>query len=197
MPALVIVPHRSVDAALVARVASRLSEGDLARLSSLHHDLDGLAAFVAGRAALQRALSDAGAPDARIDATCPDCGLSHGRPVVVDGSGRLSVSVSHADGQAFAVAARYPVGIDAETMGALRGRAQAIDELAPGHGDPGRRWTAVEAVLKADGRGLRRDPGAVRVGRLSARLDGRLYTLRTTRAGDCLITVATGLRRTV
>jgi phosphopantetheinyl transferase len=195
MPALVIVAHRSVDAALVTRVASRLSEGDLARLSSLHHDLDHLAAFVAGRAALQRALSDAGAPDAHIEATCPDCGLSHGRPVIVDGTRRLYVSVSHAAGQAFAVAARHPVGIDAETMDALHGRVQAIDELAPGHGDPGRRWTAIEAVLKADGRGLRRDPGAVRVGRLSARLDGRLYTLRTTRAGECLVTVATGLSR--
>ncbi|MFF9562530.1 4'-phosphopantetheinyl transferase family protein [Leifsonia sp. NPDC014704] len=195
MPALVIVPHRSVDAALVARVSSRLSDGDRARLSSLHHDLDGLAAFVAGRAALQRALSDAGDGDARIDATCPDCGLSHGRPRAVDGSRRLYVSVSHAAGQAFAVAARHPIGIDAEAMDDLRARGGAIDELAPGRGDPARRWTAVEAVLKADGRGLRRDPGAVRVGRLSARLDGRHYTLRTTRAGDCLVTVATGLSR--
>lgn len=195
MPALVIVPHRSVDAALVARVSSRLSEGDLARLSSLHHDLDGLAAFVAGRAALQRALSDAGDAEARIDATCPDCGLSHGRPRVVGGSRRLYVSASHAAGQAFAVAGRHPIGIDAEAMDDLRARSGAIDELAPGRGDPGRRWTAVEAVLKADGRGLRRDPGAVRVGRLSARLDGRRYTLRTTRAGDCLVTVATGLSR--
>lgn len=195
MPALVIVPHRSVDAALVTRVASRLSEGDLARLSSLHHDLDRLAAFVAGRAALQRALSDAGVAEARIDATCPDCGLSHGRPVVVGASRPLHVSVSHADGQAFAVAAHHPVGIDAEALVDLQSRGRAIDELAPGHGDPGRRWTAVEAVLKAEGSGLRRDPGAVRVGRLTARLDGRRYTLRTTRAGDCVVTVATGVRR--
>jgi len=74
MTALVVVPYRSVDAALVTQVASGLSEGDQERLASLHTDLDRLAAFVAGRAALQRALAQAGAAEARIEATCPECG---------------------------------------------------------------------------------------------------------------------------
>lgn len=195
MPALVVVPHRSVDAALVTSVASRLSTGDRDRLSSLHADLDGLAAFVAGRSALQLALDQAGADGAAIDATCPDCGLSHGRPVVAGARRPWFVSLSHAGGRAFAVASRRPVGIDAETLDELRRRADAIDDLAPGGGDPGRRWTAVEAVLKAEGSGLRRDPDAVRVARLSARLDGCRYALRTAQVDDCLVTVATGRRR--
>ena len=71
------------------------------------------------------------------------------------------------------------------------GRAAAIDQLAPGRGDRVRRWTAVEAVLKADGRGLRLAPDAVRIDGRSARLDGRSYRLRTSRAGACIVTVAT------
>ncbi|MBW8872350.1 MAG: 4-phosphopantetheinyl transferase family protein, partial [Leifsonia sp.] len=57
-----------------------------------------------------------------------------------------------------------------------------------------RRWTAVEAVLKADGRGLRLPPDSVHVGRWTGSLDGVRYRLRTSRLSGCVVTVATRQR---
>ncbi|MFP3465301.1 4'-phosphopantetheinyl transferase family protein [Leifsonia sp. SIMBA_070] len=185
MPAFVVIAHGSAGAG----IASRLSAGDRARLSALG-DGPAAARFLAGRAALLAAAAAAGEPDIRIEAACPECGRSHGRPEVTGASVRLYLSLAHSEGAAFAVASRVPVGIDVEADGAPVERLAAIDELAPGRGPALRRWTAVEAVLKADGRGLRVSPGEVRVGLRSARLHDSRYRLRTTRTDGRVITVA-------
>lgn len=197
MPRLVIVPHGSVDAGLV----SFLSEGDRERFASLRGDVSRERRFLAGRAALRTAAAGLGEPDIVIDATCPDCGLAHGRPRALGASRSVSLALTHCEGMAIAVASRRPVGLDAEPARTSAERRAAIDELAPGRGDAVGRWTAIEAVLKTDGRGLRIPPGAVRLGMGplgtrgprtgSARLDGRRYALRTARLDGCIVTVAT------
>ncbi|MWB98714.1 hypothetical protein [Agromyces seonyuensis] len=123
--------------------------------------------FDAGRAAAREALHRLTGRDAeefRIEARCPDCGGPHGRPLVVGEPG-LHVSITHADGRAVAVAARVPVGVDAEpvttNVDRLAAAASLLDQSAR-ELPPLEAWTAAEAVLKADGRGLRVDPSAVR-----------------------------------
>lgn len=186
MLAFVVVPHDSAQSEVVAR----LSPSDRSRLASFGGDPARAARFLAGRAALFTAAERLGAPDIRIDARCPDCGLSHGRPRAEDAGEDVYLALAHGDGRAFAVAARTQVGIDAEPLKAPPARLAAIDSLAPGRGDPLRRWTAVEAVLKADGRGLRLAPDTVRVGLRSARLEGTRYHLSTSRTAGCVVTVA-------
>ncbi|ANF30685.1 hypothetical protein A0130_02460 [Leifsonia xyli] len=183
MPAFVVVPY----GAAADDIAGRLSGGDRRRLDGLRDD--GVRRrFLAGRAALFAAAADAGEPRIQIEASCPDCGLSHGRPTVAGSS--LHLALAHAGGRAFAVASRVPVGIDAEPADVPEERRAAIDDLAPGRGDPLRRWTAVEAVLKADGRGLRVVPDAVRLGFRGAALDGRRYRLRPVREPGFVVTIA-------
>ncbi|MBP2457297.1 4'-phosphopantetheinyl transferase [Clavibacter michiganensis] len=111
----------------------------------------------AGRAALRALAAElvgADPADVTVRARCATCGGPHGRPVLggsraLDG---LHASVAHA-GHAVvvAVSADGPIGIDAEP----RGR-----EAPPGMTLAG--WVRVEAVLKADGRGLAVDPARVR-----------------------------------
>lgn len=125
----------------------------------------------AARACLRRLVARlAGVPEAgvRIEARCPDCGGPHGRPVVMAPPGARDVSVSLAYAGLSLVAAAAsgrPIGVDAELRDQgpqTDARSQAIRILAPGSGDdPLRHWTRIEAVLKADGRGLRVDPRAV------------------------------------
>jgi 4'-phosphopantetheinyl transferase len=108
----------------------------------------------------------------RIEARCPDCGGAHGRPVVMapEAARRIHVSLSHVGDIVVGVASvDRTIGVDAEPTGALADpeRAHRIRELIGLDVDPGAdvdallRWTAVEAVLKADGRGLRVDPRTV------------------------------------
>jgi 4'-phosphopantetheinyl transferase len=111
----------------------------------------------AGRAAL-RALAagivGADPADVTVRARCATCGGAHGRPVLggsrsLDG---LHASVAHAGALVVvAVSAAGPIGIDAEP----RDR-----EAPPGMTIAG--WVRIEAVLKADGRGLTVDPARVR-----------------------------------
>ncbi|WP_413320270.1 4-phosphopantetheinyl transferase [Agrococcus sp. 1P02AA] len=99
---------------------------------------------------------------------CPDCGGAHGRPVVAAPAAArgIGVSRSHAGaaGSAHHVVAAAPgvrVGIDAEPRDAPAARLDAVRALLASPAEPLRRWTQIEAVLKADGRGLRVDPAAV------------------------------------
>ena len=81
--------------------------------------------------------------DIGIDRTCAACGVAHGRPRPTNLP--HDVSVSHAAGWVVvAVGSSCRVGVDAE------------------EGDT-RAWTAVEAVLKCDGPGLRAHHAGVEV----------------------------------
>ncbi|MEV8215449.1 4'-phosphopantetheinyl transferase superfamily protein [Leifsonia sp. NPDC077715] len=185
MPAFVVLPY----AADLGDILSRLSDGDRARLDGLRGDT-ARRRFLAGRAALLAAAARAGEPGILIDARCRDCGLSHGRPTAQGASRTLHLALAHAGGNAFAAASDRPVGIDSERADTPTERRAAIDALAPGRGDPLRRWTAIEAVLKADGRGLRVAPDAVRLRHGNAALDGARYRLRSLRAPGFVVMLA-------
>ena len=88
---------------------------------------------------------------------------------------RLHVSLSHCVGATVAAASwGSAVGVDVEREGHSPERLDAIETLTGQRSL--RHWTRVEAVLKADGRGLRVDPDHVRVlvdgVRLEAWVDG-------------------------
>jgi 4'-phosphopantetheinyl transferase len=124
------------------------------------------------RAAVENVLSpDASMP--RVEQRCVDCGGDHGQPIVGDGDA-VWASLTRAGGVvAVAVSTTGPVGIDLEDPLAV-GRAPldafGADELAlvRASSDSARMatrlWTAKEAILKADGRGLRCEPRDLRLG---------------------------------
>ncbi len=118
--------------------------------------------FVRGRMLLRTLAADLTGDDPLdidIIATCPDCGGPHGAPQI---AGRdLFVSLAHCDlGTIAAASLDHPVGVDVEPVAQDTDRLSAIGLLT---GSPElRSWTRVEAVLKADGRGLRVEPGDVR-----------------------------------
>ena len=105
-----------------------------------------------------------GQPGIRISNRCPRCGAYHG-PLEVEGAA-VTASVSYA--AAWAVVALAPaaagtVGVDAEPeVDPRRDRAGLTGVLGAGPATT-RDWVRVEAALKADRRGLRVEPGLVRV----------------------------------
>jgi 4'-phosphopantetheinyl transferase len=140
-----------------------------------------------------------------IEARCPDCGGPHGRPVVMSpGSARdVKVSLAYSGTSIIAAVSRgAAIGVDAELRDpdAFDDRREAVRALAPAprdDADPLRRWTRIEAVLKADGRGLRVDPRSVTFAaepdRLLATVAGgdRRYAVRDVPLGtDLYVTVA-------
>lgn len=158
--------------------------------------------FLTGRMLLRELASGVtGTPleSITIAARCPDCGRQHGRPAI-EGS-ELFVSLSHS--HELTVAALIdgtPIGVDIERRAASTERLAAIREVAggaaDGNGDGGddvRHWTRVEAVLKADGRGLRVDPRAVAIDGDEATLDGVRYALTELRDRANTISVATAI----
>ena len=113
--------------------------------------------FLRGRALLA-SLAHAAGEHGAIVAACPDCGGPHGRPVIA--GSRLQVGLSRCATAVVAVSSwDAAVGVDVEPRVASAARLDAIDTLT-GHRSIAH-WTAVEAVLKADGRGLRVDPSEV------------------------------------
>lgn len=176
-------------------VLQRLGPSDRSRFAAL--DEVRQRRFLAGRAATLAAvecLLGGPLPEFAVDAVCVECEGSHGRPAVSGVRPDVHVSIAHADDRAFAVAARSPVGVDAESRRTSSARLQAIRALTGHRGnDLLGRWTAVEAILKADGRGLRVDPGAVLVERRAGRVVDRgiRYRLRRVRDLDgCVVTIA-------
>lgn len=144
-----------------------------------------------------------------MTARCTRCGGDHGRPTVsVAGrSGLVSASVSHAGGATAAAVARRPVGVDIEALAGPADRFAAIravsgpwaTDVADGP-DALRVWTTIEAVLKADGRGLEVDPRRIVLdGRLDASgtrasVDGRrpFYAVSSTEVDGLVLAVAAG-----
>ncbi|PJJ73431.1 4'-phosphopantetheinyl transferase [Diaminobutyricimonas aerilata] len=122
--------------------------------------------------------------DLVVSAVCPDCGGPHGRPSLRSRSGAAVgawVSVTHAGtGTWVAVTDEGDVGVDAELAAQPAERIASIAALvgvdAMDVRQLLRRWTRIEAVLKADGRGLRVDPARVLVSD-----DGSFATLGDTR----------------
>jgi len=118
---------------------------------------DGSDGFLAGRLVLRRLGAALTGGPVEIIAVCPDCGGPHGRPEIAGSTLRLSLS--HGAGVVVAAAdwgAR--VGIDIEDLG----QRAALDAIRSLTGEATvQRWTRVEAILKADGRGLRVDPSQV------------------------------------
>jgi len=116
-----------------------------------------------GRALLRRLAAEqlgVAPEEVPLEQRCPDCGGPHGRPAI-RGSG-LHVSLSRCPGGAVAVAVwGRAIGVDVEPRELPAARLDAIRTVAGGEGVA--HWTRVEAVLKADGRGLRVDPRAVRI----------------------------------
>ncbi|MFT2690007.1 4'-phosphopantetheinyl transferase family protein [Clavibacter zhangzhiyongii] len=151
----------------------------------------------AGRAALRELAAElvgAQPDEVTIRARCATCGGAHGRPVL--GGSRaldaLHATVAHAGGAVVvAVSAEGPIGIDAEPRGRATPPGMTLG-----------RWMRIEAVLKADGRGLRVDPDRVRFADDAwgpvAWIDGepaRYRVLDVALAPDLVVTVARRARR--
>ena len=122
------------------------------------------------RREVSRALLAELLPRARFVSRCASCGGDHGR-VRVEGTDAV-VSVSYAPGWAVVAVALglRTIGVDAAPRD-----ADGLERVLPGEARAGD-WARVEAVLKADGRGLVVDPARVTVtpGREGwwARIDG-------------------------
>ncbi|RZS68822.1 4'-phosphopantetheinyl transferase [Agromyces ramosus] len=163
--------------------------------------------FLLGRMLLRDLAADAGGlPPERVTVTaaCERCGGEHGRPALrwPDAAGPPP-NVTVASCPRLVVAALAPpgirVGVDVEPRRAPPGHEPARrTELAAVLGGPSRsavrRWVRAEAVLKADGRGLRVDPASVVVRRRLARIGGEPapYRIVDRRIADCLVSVAAG-----
>ena len=114
--------------------------------------------------ALIRALASELAPgaDLRIEQRCPVCGGPHGRPLLPHAP--LLASAAYADPWVVVAVAREQdadaIGVDVELEGAAPDLALLF---APADPPDLRGWTAIEAALKADGRGLMVPPDQVRL----------------------------------
>ncbi|MBI5161158.1 MAG: hypothetical protein HY996_07065 [Micrococcales bacterium] len=156
--------------------------------------------------ALLRGVASAvlGVPATRVrvrSARCPDCGGEHGAPSATAGIRRAWLSLAHAGPGSGAVASvNGSVGVDAVLADA---DPAPLVRMLPGtsRSDLLRQWTRVEAVLKADGRGLRVDPDRIRflpssqdargpAPRGAAELDGTSYRLTELVLDGMLVTIA-------
>lgn len=141
------------------------------------------AAFLTGRALLAELLSVRFGDAGRVDtAPCPRCGGEHG-PVLVEGLPAIA-TVAYTQGLVVAAVAadahalRLGVDVEAATVDPVRD-ADLGRLLGVRPGRALRRWTEVEAVLKATGRGLRTDPGQVQVKAGTARIAGTAQVAAT------------------
>ncbi len=160
---------------------SLLSPFELDRFRSLRPEA--ATTFLAGRRLLRELVSTVAAVDAAevvVEARCPFCGGPHGRPAVIapPSATSLQLGLSHTAGAVVAVAAwDHAVGVDVERADAVAApeRDRAIATVAGASGDdPLAHWTRVEAVLKADGRGLRVDPRTVSVTTVGDVIEARI-----------------------
>lgn len=147
-----------------AGAVPQLSATDRLRWESLPEA--GRDGFLAGRELLSRLLPSGLHIEA---AQCPDCGRRHGAPQAAG----WAIGLAHAS--EVVVAAVAPsnrvaaLGIDVEPAGRAAGGLR--DLMGGDDATLLRRWTLVEAVLKADGRGLRVDPARVDLDQGRGRID--------------------------
>lgn len=137
-----------------------------ARQRDRYERLDGLRArrFLVGRVLLAQLLAQLSPADVRLVAACATCGADdHGRLRTVSGTAAVSVSygAGHVVAAAVAASAGRRVGIDVEADRAPGRMAELATLFAPRPAPTLAEWTAIEAVLKADGRGLVVPPDAV------------------------------------
>lgn len=106
--------------------------------------------------------------DVSIDRTCEECGRPHGRPQLRGSDRGVHMSVSHSGPLvAIALTEAGPVGVDIE--GVTHAHRELLDfachpterEAIVTAEDFAVAWVRKEAVLKADGAGLRCDPTTV------------------------------------
>ncbi|WP_298873457.1 hypothetical protein [uncultured Microbacterium sp.] len=110
------------------------------------------------RRAVSRRLLAQLVPEARFVSRCPTCGGDHGR-VHVEGAD-AAVSVSYAPGWAVVAMTRERTRLGVDTA---PGGARGLERVLADATATGIDWARVEAVLKADGRGLAVDPARVEV----------------------------------
>lgn len=127
-------------------------------------------------AVLRRLLQDAGAPGDAVEHACPRCGSAeHGPPRTSSGS--TVVSLSHAGDLTVGAIARADaaasIGVDVEADRGPARLAELAALFAPHEPPTLREWTMIEAVVKADGRGLRIAPTDVRLDGALAHITGR------------------------
>ena len=163
--------------------------------------------FLTGRMLLRELVAELTGADLAsitIAATCADCGREHGQSRIA-GHPEVHVSLSHTGGRTAAAATvgtatvgtaigGTAIGVDIERRDASPKRLAAILKIASGADLA--HWTRVEAVLKADGRGLRVDPRAVQVIGDLATLEGVGYALADASDDRYAISVATALAET-
>lgn len=151
----------------VCATLATLGAEQVARLDALGQA--DAARFATGRMLIAHAIAATLGPaaDPAISTVCERCGQNHGR--VRHRAGEVALSVSYA-GDLVVVASAHTahsptVGVDVEPDDdATRRRVAELAPLFPAAGAPSlRTWTRLEAVLKADGRGLRVAPTSVTI----------------------------------
>ena len=153
-----------------------LSDGDLVRAAGFGPDRR--RAFVLGRSLIATLVGElfAAATGWSVGTgACRRCGARHG-PVEITGV-PVVASVSYAPGLVVAAAAPAQrvgrLGVDVEQERADATRTRDLERLLGLSPEPVlRRWTRIEAILKADGRGLLVDPGEVRLRSGGGRIAG-------------------------
>lgn len=188
-------PAHGREAAATRRPQFRHSSRAARETEHVHPFVLAFAAEGDGRALLRRLAAEQlgiAPEDVPLEQRCPDCGGPHGRPVIV--GSELRVSLSRCAGGAVAVGAwGRAIGVDVEPRELPAARSDAIRTVAGGAGVA--HWTRVEAVLKADGRGLRVDPRTVRIAGDVATIGdepSRYRLIEPDVAPDLHVTVAVG-----
>lgn len=132
------------------------------------------AAHVGRRVVLAASAAAAMAAVTIARAACVRCGKPHGKPFLVERP-ELGFSLAHAGALALVAVAAGPVGVDVEPVDGrpapnlarhicTPGELRALEGAGAGSVDVLRLWTRKEALLKATGEGLARDPRTVEVG---------------------------------
>lgn len=145
------------------------------------------ARFIEGRRILRELIAElAPGTDPAAEARCARCGSAdHGAPRAV--AALIVVSLSYSGDLVAAAAAPSAavasLGIDVEAGGPDDVLGDLAELFAPADPPTRRRWTAIEAAVKADGRGLNVPPESVAVTAERAVVPGRPAPLELRDAG--------------